>query len=219
MAKFEAWSLKDIKEAWTDETTGAIIRPAAPDITASKEELIPYLKRIAKTANMRIQRLEKQGYDTYATRKLYERLEDIDAVTEGYRVKVDEKMPVSKIRQEIKAVETFLGSAGSTKTGLAKAAENRPKGAADAFEISAEQAEAIVESMKQVSQKKALKGLSLSSIYSIGYDAKRKARDFDDFVAEIENHDIHIGSKGGLTQVDDELRDVLNTIWDDIQAN
>lgn len=95
-------------------------------IELSKEQasLFNELKKLSKTANQRIVRLEREfGKDTWATRELKDKLEvePLQAWTRSGRVKVNKSMTETQLRATIKEVTKFLHKPTSKIRGIKKA--------------------------------------------------------------------------------------------------
>lgn len=88
-----------------------------------KEKLLKELKKLAKRANQRLVRLEREyGKDTWASKKLRKRLEveKLQAFTEKGRIRVSSKYNITQLNAVITATNQFLNSATSSKRGIEK---------------------------------------------------------------------------------------------------
>lgn len=100
------------------------------ELTREEQELFNELKKLSKTANQRIVRLEREfGKDTWATKYLKEKLatEPLQAWTISGRVKANKSMTVTQMKATIKATNEFLNSSISTKRGIKKAKQKAIK--------------------------------------------------------------------------------------------
>lgn len=121
-------------------------------LTREEQELFNELKKLSKTANQRIVRLEREfGKDTWATKYLKEKLatEPLQAWTISGRVKANKSMTVTQMKATIKATKEFLNSSISTKRGIKKAKQKaiktlKTRFSTDVSVISYEEAEALV---------------------------------------------------------------------------
>lgn len=104
----------------------------------SNEELYSELFRLAKRANQRILRLEREfGKDSFAIKNLRNRLSSpvVSAWTESGRIRYNKSMTDSQMRATIKATKDFLASMQSKVSGARKIREYRRKQIAQAFEV------------------------------------------------------------------------------------
>ena len=100
------------------------------ELTQEEQELFNKLKKLSKTANQRIVRLEREiGKDTWATKYLKEKLatEPLQAWTISGRVKANKSMTVTQMKATIKATNEFIHSSISTKRGIKKAKQKAIK--------------------------------------------------------------------------------------------
>lgn len=174
-----------------------------PKMTADKEDLLKYAKQLAEYADRRYERMG--AADTISMKTYHRRLEQLDALDENYRTRINADMSKKDIQQTIKAMEAFLGSASSTKTGYKNIPNEQLKGIEDAYSVTPEEAEAILESMKQLSKKSQEQGVSISDLYAMAYEVYEDHGDFDDYVEMVKEH---------LGKVDEELQRQLESIWD-----
>lgn len=122
------------------------------ELTREEQELFNELKKLSKTANQRIVRLEREfGKDTWATKYLKEKLatEPLQAWSISGRVKANKSMTVTQMKATIKATKEFLNSSSiSTKRGIKKAKQKaiktlKTRFSTDVSDISYEEAEAL----------------------------------------------------------------------------
>lgn len=108
------------------------------EMSSEQIELFNELKKLAKRANQRIVRLEREfGKETWATKKLRDKLaiEPLQAWTVSGRVKVNKSMTVLQLQKTIKATEQFLSSKTSTVGGVKKVRKEQIKKIQERFDI------------------------------------------------------------------------------------
>ena len=122
------------------------------ELTEEEQELFNELKKLSKTANQRIVRLEREfGKDTWGTKYLKEKLatEPLQAWTISGRVKANKSMTVTQMKATIKETKKFLDNTSiSTKRGIKKAKQKaiktlKTRFSTDVSDISYEEAEAL----------------------------------------------------------------------------
>lgn len=94
------------------------------ELNKEQQSLYNELKKLSKRANQRIVRLEREfGKDTWATRKLRDKLEvePLQAWTRSGRVRVNKSMTKAQMEATIKATKEFLSKPTSTRRGIKKA--------------------------------------------------------------------------------------------------
>lgn len=94
------------------------------ELNKEQQSLYNELKKLSKRANQRIVRLEREfGKDTWATRKLRDKLEvePLQAWTRSGRVRVNKTMTKAQMEATIKATKEFLSKPTSTRRGIKKA--------------------------------------------------------------------------------------------------
>ncbi len=107
-----------------------------------ENELFNELKKLAKTANQRIIRLERAfGKDRWATKKLRDKLdiEPLQAWTKTGRIKVNKSMTPEQLQATITATRKFLNSKVSTVSGVKKVRHSVINKIAESLEIDGKQ--------------------------------------------------------------------------------
>lgn len=125
--------------------------PKKKELTKEQQELYTELKKLAKRANQRLVRLEREfGTNTWASKKLQNRLvaDPLQAWTSKNRVRVNKSMNITQMRATLKAVNQFLNSKTSTKRGIKQIKKTTIKNIAislgtDDEELTNEQAEVL----------------------------------------------------------------------------
>lgn len=108
------------------------------EMNPEQQKLFEELKKLAKRANQRIVRLEREfGKETWATKKLRNKLaiEPLQAWTTSGRIKVNKSMTVLQLQKTIKATEQFLESQTSTIGGVKKVRKEQIKKIQERFDI------------------------------------------------------------------------------------
>lgn len=108
------------------------------EMNPEQQKLFEELKKLAKRANQRIVRLEREfGKETWATKKLRNKLaiEPLQAWTTSGRIKVNKSMTVLQLQKTIKATEQFLDSQTSTIGGVKKVRKEQIKKIQERFDI------------------------------------------------------------------------------------
>ena len=91
------------------------------EISQEQKELYEELKKLAKRANQRIVRLEREfGKDKWSVKNLRDRLDTqkLNAWTKTGRIKYNKSMSITELRAVTKATKQFLNSQTSTKRGI-----------------------------------------------------------------------------------------------------
>lgn len=91
------------------------------EISQEQQKLYEELKKLAKRANQRIVRLEREfGKDKWAVKNLRDRLDTqkLNAWTKTGRIKYNKSMSITELRAVTKATKQFLNSQTSTKRGI-----------------------------------------------------------------------------------------------------
>lgn len=94
----------------------------------SNEEILKELKKVQKEANKRIADIRKEyGADSWAMKKLYQRLEREQAqgLTPTGRVKATKDMTRMELKETLRATEKFLQSKTSTIEGIEEVRQNQ----------------------------------------------------------------------------------------------
>lgn len=121
------------------------------EITEEQKKLYEDLKKLAKRANQRIVRLEREfGKDRWAVKNLRDRLDTqkLNAWTKKGRIKYNKSMNITELRAVTKATKQFLESQTSTKRGIKEVRKKQIEGirrtmSFDDKVFSYEQAEAL----------------------------------------------------------------------------
>jgi hypothetical protein len=165
------------------------------ELTREEQELFNELKKLSKTANQRIVRLEREfGKDTWATKYLKEKLatEPLQAWTISGRVKANKSMTVTQMKATIKATKEFLNSSISTKRGIKKAKQKAIKTlkirfSTDVSDISYEEAEALVNFFDDKEVNGITNFIPGSTVTGIIEEAREKQNDYSTFASQIES--------------------------------
>ena len=142
------------------------------------EKLLRKLKRSSKKANARLRELQKTyKSETWAEKNLYARLGSKGTTKTGL-VKVSKKMSEPELRASLKAVEQFLKDKRSTVKGLenvkAKLQKSISKSLETEYEISAEEADAMVQLFEEESFNEMTKYMNPSDLFALIREAKEK---------------------------------------------
>lgn len=108
-------------------------RLAEQGVQSAQEMLLNELRRVAKTANTRLLRIEKQGFENQSNaygRAVYYTQEFYDST----RFRANTKMDVQDIMDEYREIRTFLRKESSTIRGI-KAAKSRFFKSLSAYDI------------------------------------------------------------------------------------
>lgn len=108
------------------------------EITAEQQKLYEELKKLAKRANQRIVRLEREfGKDKWAVKNLRDRLDTqkLNAWTKTGRIKYNKSMTITELRAVIKATNQFLNSQTSTKKGIKNVRKKQIEGIKQSLSI------------------------------------------------------------------------------------
>ena len=165
------------------------------ELTREEQELFNELKKLSKTANQRIVRLEREfGKDTWATKYLKEKLatEPLQAWTISGRVKVNKSMTVTQMKATIKATKEFLNSSISTKRGIKKAKQKaiktlKTRFSTDVSDISYEEAEALVNFFDDKEVNGITNFIPGSTVTGIIEEAREKQNDYSTFASQMES--------------------------------
>lgn len=165
------------------------------ELTREEQELFNELKKLSKTANQRIVRLEREfGKDTWATKYLKEKLatEPLQAWTISGRVKANKSMTVTQMKATIKATKEFLNSSISTKRGIKKAKQKaiktlKTRFSTDVSDISYEEAEALVNFFDDKEVNGITNFIPGSTVTGIIEEAREKQNDYSTFASQMES--------------------------------
>lgn len=184
------------------------------EMNQQQTELFNELKKLSKRANQRIVRLEREfGYtDVWAVKKLRNKLEvsTLLAWTSKGRVAVNKSMTSIQMKATIKAVNQFLNSATSTKTGIKKVRRNQISSIAkslgtDEEELTNEEAETLYEMLADDYVKWLLRYIEPSEFWALVMDAKEAHDTEEDWIKRIEDY-INFGN-------DEDFKEKLIVIY------
>lgn len=154
---------------------------------ATTNELKASLKRQANRAMKRIRRMEEAGIDVteenIPAKRLFERLEDLDALTESGNIRTSIK-DRSMIKKVLKETEHFLDKQTSSLTGIKQAQKHYREGWQKGMDISAKQASALEDLYRRNKDSEAMKKY-FYEIATIGYNTKNSGGDTDSFLRQL----------------------------------
>ena len=172
------------------------------EINKDQQKLYEELRKLAKRANQRIVRLERQfGKDKWAVKNLRDRLDTqkLQAWTKTGRIKYNKSMTITELRAVIKATKQFLNSQTSTKRGIEKVRKKQIEGIQKSLsmeeeEITYEDAETLYRLFEDTDFTSFVpKFFSASEFWSLINEAKIQNMNEDRFIDLIKMY-IEIGS-------------------------
>lgn len=172
------------------------------EINKDQQKLYEELRKLAKRANQRIVRLERQfGKDKWAVKNLRDRLDTqkLQAWTKTGRIKYNKSMTITELRAVIKATNQFLNSQTSTKRGIEKVRKKQIEGIQKSLsmeeeEITYEDAETLYRLFEDTDFTSFVpKFFSASEFWSLINEAKIQNMNEDRFIDLIKMY-IEIGS-------------------------
>ena len=173
------------------------------EISQEQKELYEELKKLAKRANQRIVRLEREfGKDKWAVKNLRDRLDTqkLNAWTKTGRIKYNKSMTITELRAVIKATNQFLNSQTSTKRGIKQVRKNQIESlrislSTDEKEFTFEEAETFYRLFEDTDYKFFIRKYDIpaSAFNDLIQEAKEYNNTFDDFLEKLEIY-ITIGN-------------------------
>ena len=187
--------------------------PKKKELTKEQQELYTELKKLAKRANQRLVRLEREfGTNTWASKKLQNRLvaDPLQAWTSKNRVRVNKSMNITQMRATLKAVNQFLNSKTSTKRGIKQIKKTTIKNIAislgtDDEELTNEQAEVLYDMLSDDYVTDILRYIPASEFWSLIEEAKEMKDSEQSFINRIKTY-IEFGN-------DVDMVDKLSVIY------
>ena len=170
--------------------------PKKIELNSEQQKLFNELKKLSKRANQRIVRLEREfGKDTWATKKLRDRLEaePLQAWSKTGRVKVNKSMTTTQMKATIKATQQFLNSKTSTKRGIKQVKKTTIKQLAkslgtDDEDLTNEEAEALYDMLSDDYVTDILKYIPASDFWALIEDAKEAGDSQESFISRISDY-------------------------------
>ena len=169
------------------------------EISQEQQKLYEELKKLAKRANQRIVRLEREfGKDKWAVKNLRDRLDTqkLNAWTKTGRIKYNKSMTITELRAVIKATKQFLNSQTSTKRGIKQVRKKQIESlrislSTDEKEFTFEEAETFYRLFEDTDYTFFIRKYDIpaSAFNDIIQEAKEYNNTFDDF---LENLEIYI---------------------------
>lgn len=169
------------------------------EISQEQKELYEELKKLAKRANQRIVRLEREfGKDKWAVKNLRDRLDTqkLNAWTKTGRIKYNKSMNITELRAVIKATKQFLNSQTSTKRGIKQVRKKQIESlrislSTDEKEFTFEEAETFYRLFEDTDYTFFIRKYDIpaSAFNDLIQEAKEYNKTFDDF---LENLEIYI---------------------------
>ena len=187
--------------------------PKKKELTKEQQELYTELKKLAKRANQRLVRLEREfGINTWASKKLQNRLvaDPLQAWTSKNRVRVNKSMNITQMRATLKAVNQFLNSKTSTKRGIKQIKKTTIKSIAislgtDDEELTNEQAEVLYDMLSDDYVTDILRYIPASEFWALIEEAKEMKDTEKSFIDRIKAY-IEFGN-------DVDMVDKLSVIY------
>lgn len=169
------------------------------EISQEQKELYEELKKLAKRANQRIVRLEREfGKDKWVVKNLRDRLdtEKLNAWTKTGRIKYNKSMSITELRAVTKATKQFLNSKTSTKRGIQQVRKKQIESlrislSTDEKEFTFEEAETFYRLFEDTDYTFFIRKYDIpaSAFNDLIQEAKEYNNTFDDF---LENLEIYI---------------------------
>lgn len=186
--------------------------PKKRTFTKKQEELFNQLKKLAKKANQRLVRLEREfGTNTWAAKKLRNRLEIdlLQAWTSTGRIKYNKNMSVIQMRAIIKATNQFLNSKTSTVRGVKNVIKRIKEDIKKNFNtdnMTDEDVETLYDALSDDYAKDLIEKLGASTFWTIITDAKEMNDSEEEFIERISWY-LDFGN-------DDDMIDKLKIIYE-----
>lgn len=169
------------------------------EISQEQQKLYEELKKLAKRANQRIVRLEREfGKDKWAVKNLRDRLDTqkLNAWTKTGRIKYNKSMSITELRAVTKATKQFLNSQTSTKRGIKQVRKKQIESlrislSTDEKEFTFEEAETFYRLFEDTDYTFFIRKYDIpaSAFNDLIQEAKEYNNTFDDF---LENLEIYI---------------------------
>ena len=169
------------------------------EISQEQKELYEELKKLAKRANQRIVRLEREfGKDKWSVKNLRDRLDTqkLNAWTKTGRIKYNKSMSITELRAVTKATKQFLNSQTSTKRGIKQVRKKQIESlrislSTDEKEFTFEEAETFYRLFEDTDYTFFIRKYDIpaSAFNDLIQEAKEYNNTFDDF---LENLEIYI---------------------------
>lgn len=169
------------------------------EISQEQKELYEELKKLAKRANQRIVRLEREfGKEKWAVKNLRDRLDTqkLNAWTKTGRIKYNKSMSITELRAVTKATKQFLNSQTSTKRGIEQVRKKQIESlrislSTDEKEFTFEEAETFYRLFEDTDYTFFIRKYDIpaSAFNDLIQEAKEYNNTFDDF---LENLEIYI---------------------------
>ena len=169
------------------------------EISQEQKDLYEELKKLAKRANQRIVRLEREfGKDKWAIKNLRDRLDTqkLNAWTKTGRIKYNKSMSITELRAVTKATKQFLNSQTSTKRGIQQVRKKQIESlrislSTDEKEFTFEEAETFYRLFEDTDYTFFIRKYDIpaSAFNDLIQEAKEYNNTFDDF---LENLEIYI---------------------------
>lgn len=176
-----------------------MVRLNKEEISQEQKELYEELKKLAKRANQRIVRLEREfGKDKWAVKNLRDRLDTqkLNAWTKTGRIKYNKSMSITELRAVTKATKQFLNSQTSTKRGIKQVRKKQIESlrislSTDEKEFTFEEAETFYRLFEDTDYTFFIRKYDIpaSAFNDLIQEAKEYNNTFDDF---LENLEIYI---------------------------
>lgn len=167
----------------------------------ANDELYSELRRLAKMANQRILRLEREfGTDIAPIKKLRNRLDSslVRGWTEGGRVRYNKSMSEEQMRASIKALEDFKASIRSRVSGYRKVREFRREQIKRIFEVEDEDVDKFFDILEDT-KSRILDKIDPSKFFAMVQEAKDINATFERWINILEDY-IEIGNDVDLRE-------------------
>lgn len=167
----------------------------------ANDELYSELRRLAKMANQRILRLEREfGSDIEPIKKLRNRLDSslVRGWTEGGRVRYNKSMSEEQMRASIKALEDFKASIRSRVSGYRKVREFRREQIKRIFEVEDEDVDKFFDILEDT-KSRILDKIDPSKFFAMVQEAKDINATFERWINILEDY-IEIGNDVDLRE-------------------
>ncbi len=166
----------------------------------ANDELYYELRKLAKRANQRILRLEREfGFETGVVKRLQYRLDSqvVNAWTKGGRVRYNKSMSEKQMKATLKALKDFNASIQSRVSGAKKLFKYRAEQIAKAFDLSPEEIDrGDVEKFYEIAAERHSRILELidpSRFFALVQEAKDINATFEQWIKILEQ-EIEIGN-------------------------
>lgn len=172
----------------------------------ANDELYYELRKLAKRANQRILRLEREfGFETGVVKRLQYRLDSqvVNAWTKGGRVRYNKSMSEKQMKATLKALKDFNASIQSRVSGAKKLFKYRAEQIAKAFDLSPEEIDrGDVEKFYEIAAERRSRILELidpSRFFALVQEAKDINATFEQWIKILEQ-EIEIGNDKELIE-------------------